>query len=301
MRSGAGSAKAGATTRVAPTNMLALANDLSQYPRSRRSYSELDTTLAPLKHVEEQFIEGEVAPDQTLLVGVAHQRLKSVTVLVGEAVFPRVRAHDSFLLLPRFAVRSERHDPRVCQSFHGKVLGLVKGVEQIDGGPWVLFNDMPFDAQNMHDRENAGLLVKGQFLAAIVWKEAGDPRVVFDQRTDQIGMQQRIDLSVSQHLFDRGVGRHTLDLEIGGRHKFYCLVQLAKPLDRVQRHAVFMLQDAAHPDDGSGLKLFDTDFPVSEIARSAYTLGAVDKNESVAEPAMKKDRDGIYRQIMVAG
>src|SRR6266850_3485736 len=107
-------------------------------------------------------------------------------------------------------------------------------------------------------------------------------------------MQNRIDLSVSQHLLDRRIGRHTLDLEIGARHKFYCLVQLAKPLDRVQRHPVFMLQDAAHPHDGGGLKLFDTDFPANEIAGSAYTLGGVDENESMAKPAMRKDRNGIY-------
>src|SRR6266478_3254608 len=114
-------------------------------------------------------------------------------------------------------------------------------------------------------------------------------------------MQQRIDLSVSQHLLDRRIGRHARDLEIGARNKFYCFVQLAKPLDRVQRYAVFMLQDTAHPDDGGGLKLFDTDSAANEVARSADTLGGVDKNESMPEPAMKKDRNRIYRQFMVAG
>src|SRR5215467_11729533 len=269
--------------------------------RSCQSYPKLDAPFAPLKHVQEQLIERELAPDQALLIGVAHKRLKGVTVRVGEAVLPWIRAHKFFLLFPRLAIKGERYDPRVCQSLHGDVLGLIKGMEQVDGDPWVVFNDMPFDAEDMHDRKNAGLLVKRQFFAAIVGKQAGDPRILVDQRTNQIRMQQRIDLSVSQHLFNRRIGRHALDLEIGARHKFYRFIEFAKPLDRVQRHAIFMLQDAVHPDDGGGLKLFDTDSPANEIAGSAYTPGGVDENESMAKPAMKKDRNGIYRQFMVAG
>src|SRR5262249_21212963 len=63
--------------------------------RVRNLYSELDTALASLKHIQEQIIEREFAPNEALLMSVAHKGLQIVTVLVGEAVLPGIGAHDS--------------------------------------------------------------------------------------------------------------------------------------------------------------------------------------------------------------
>jgi hypothetical protein len=146
----------------------------------------------------------------------------------------------------------------------------------------------------------AGLAKESDFLPAVVGKQARDSRILFDQWTDQIGMQDRIDLSVRQHLLDRALGRQAHDLQVRGRLEFDGFVQFANPFDRLQRHAVFMLEDAAQPDDRRVLELLDADLAAHQIGRRPDALRRVDEDEAMAEPAVQEDGNGVDGNALIA-
>src|SRR5579871_4541548 len=75
-----------------------------------------------LRHAQEKLVEWEAPLDQSLFVRVADKRLQIMPVPLGEAVLPRVAAHQLLLLLPGLAVPGARHDARVLHPPHGDCL-----------------------------------------------------------------------------------------------------------------------------------------------------------------------------------
>ena len=78
------------------------------------------------------------------------------------------------------------------------------------------------------------------------------------------------------------------------------VVELGDPFDAVERHAVFVLQDAAHPQHGGGHQRLDADLAAFQVGGLGDALAGVDEHEAVAEAAMQEHRDGAERPVIVA-
>ena len=86
----------------------------------------------------------------------------------------------------------------------------------------------------------------------------------------------------------------------GGGVKSTSSSSLAQPLDRFVRHAVVVLQDAAHPQTRGEHEALGADCAADQIGRLADALGRIDVDEAVAEAPMREHRDGAERQVAVA-
>ena len=113
-------------------------------------------------------------------------------------------------------------------------------------------------------------------------------------------MDQRVELALGQHVLDRLVVRQPRDLEVGRRREIDVLVELGEPFDRFVRHAVFVLEDAAHPVDRGDQERLDADLLADQVGRLLDALGGVDEDEAVAEAAVQEHRDGGDRHALVA-
>ena len=80
---------------------------------------------------------------------------------------------------------------------------------------------------------------------------------------------------------------------------FDVVLDLRNPLDAVQRHAVFVLENAAHPEHGAGHQCLHTDLAAFQIGGLADALGGVDEHEAVPEPAMQEYRNGAEWHVVV--
>ncbi|HEX5516820.1 MAG TPA: hypothetical protein VFX32_04405 [Pseudolabrys sp.] len=60
-------------------------------------------------------------------------------------------------------------------------------------------------------------------------------------------MKHRVELALGQHRLDRFVIRQAGIFDVRWQADFDVVLDLRDPLDAVERHAVFALQDAAHP------------------------------------------------------
>ena len=146
----------------------------------------------------------------------------------------------------------------------------------------------------------AGLAVIGELFVAIIRKQPRHARILFEERADEIGMQQRVDLAVGQHLLDGSVMRQAHDLEPRGAVEIDRLVELAEPLDGFERHAVFVLENAAQPDQRGRLKLLEADLASGQVGRLADAFRRIDEHEAVAEAAMQKHRNRVDRHALIA-
>src|SRR5262249_44821045 len=253
--------------------------------------SELVAALPSLEHRREQGVEGKPGLAQALFVAATGDRMDVLDVALAAAVFPRIGADEFLLLLPGFAVPDERHHARVLHPLHRDALGLVEGVEHVDRHPRMAADDLLLDAEDVHDREDAGALEIGLLFLLPVRKQARHARVLLHQRLDQIGMDHGVEAALREQAFDRLVVRELADLEAGRRLELDRLVEFRHPFDRLLRHAVFVLEDAAHPDDGGGLELLDADLLADQVGRLADALAGVDEHEAVTEAAMQEHRD----------
>src|SRR5215471_12975520 len=145
--------------------------------------------LAPFGDIEEQLVERESPLDQALLVRIGDEPLKVVSVALRQSVFPRVPAENALLLLPFLAVPGERDDARILHSLHGKRLGLVERLIQVDRYPWMSLDDLLLDGDDVHDRENAGPAVEGDLLLLVIRKQPPHPLIPGRQRPDQVGRE----------------------------------------------------------------------------------------------------------------
>ena len=98
------------------------------------------------------------------------------------------------------------------------------------------------------------------------------------------------------------------DLSFGSRlilspecgSEFDVLIEFREPFDRFMRHAVFVLEDAAHPMAGRDQVRFDPDPAADQIGRLLDSLLGIDEDEAMAEAAMQKDRQCGQRHALVA-
>src|SRR5262245_56418040 len=98
--------------------------------------------------------------------------------------------------------------------------------------------------------KNAGPAMEGDLLLLVIRKQPPHPLIAGRQRPDQVGREQRVDFTLDQHVLERFIVRHLRDLEARRRREIDVLVELTEPLDRFVRHAVVVLEDAAHPQPG---------------------------------------------------
>src|SRR5262245_3409915 len=255
--------------------------------------------FATLGDVEEQLVERESPLDQTLLVRIGHETLEILGVAFGQPVFPGVRAEDALLLLPALAVPSERDDARILHSFHGERLGFFESLVQVDRHPRIPLDDLPLDTDDVHDRKNAGPAIEGDLLLLVVWKQPPHPLIPGRQRPDQIGRQQRVDFTLDQHVLERFVLWHLRDLEARWRREIDVLVELTEPLDRFVRHAVIVLEDAAHPQAGGEQITLSADLAADKVGRLADALRRIDEDKAMTEAAMGKNRNRAERKILI--
>ena len=178
---------------------------------------------------------------------IADQSLEVFAVLFGQPVFPRIGTEHALLLLPGGTIPDKRHDARVGHAFHGDRLGLVEGAKQIDRQPGMLVGQLLAQAGDVHDRENAGALVVRHLFRLVVGEQARHARVFGEERLDEIGMKHGVELALGQHGLDRFLLGQQLVFDIGRQRHVDVVVELGHPFDAVERHAVFALQDAAHP------------------------------------------------------
>jgi hypothetical protein len=113
-------------------------------------------------------------------------------------------------------------------------------------------------------------------------------------------MKNRIEFAFGQHRFDRFLVRQAGILYVFRQRDLDVVFDFSDPLDAVQRHAVFMLQDAAHPQDGGGHHRLDADPAAAQVSGPCDALRGVDEHEAMPKPAMQENRDGPKRHAVIA-
>ena len=108
-------------------------------------------------------------------------------------------------------------------------------------------DDLLLDGDDVHDWENPRPAVEGDLLLLVIRKQPPHSLIPAGQRPDQVGREQRVDFALDQHVLERFIVWHLRYLEAGRRREIDVLIKLAEPLDRFVRHAVIVLEDAAHP------------------------------------------------------
>src|SRR5215831_16506654 len=270
--------------------------------RSRASLAHLNPefiAFAPLGDAQEQLVERGSSLDQALLVRMSHEPLEILDVAFRQPVFPGVGAEDALLLLPALAVPSERDDARIFHPLHGERLGFVESLVQVDRHPRMPLDDLLLDTDDVHDRENAGPAMEGDLLLLVIRKQPPHPLIAGCQRPDQVGREQRVDFTLDQHVLERLIVRHLRDLEARRRREIDVLVELTEPLDRFVRHAVVVLEDAAHPQPGGEQIALGADLAADKVGRLADALRRIDEDEAMTEAAMGKNRNRAEWKILI--
>ena len=119
-------------------------------------------------------------------------------------------------------------------------------------------------------------------------------------RPRNVGRDHRRDLAFGQHVVEPLARRDHLDLEIVGLLERDVLLALDHPGDRLVRHAVMLLQDAAHPEIAGRLEIGAADALADQVLRLADAGIGVDEDEAVAEAAMQEHRQRGERLALVA-
>ena len=152
----------------------------------------------------------------------------------------------------------------------------------------------------MHDREDAGLLEIALFLALVVVEEARDIRVALLIGLDDVGVDDGVEFARHKHGLQRLVIGEARPLQVGRGGEFDVLVDLRMPMDRLVGHAIFMFQNAAHPQDRAHLEGLHADLLADEILGALDALLRVHEDEFVAEAPMQKDRNALDVHARVA-
>ena len=84
------------------------------------------------------------------------------------------------------------------------------------------------------------------------------------------------------------------------RRELDVLVELGEPFDRLVRHAVLVLEDAAHPMPGRHQERLDADLAADQVLRLLDALRRVDEHEAVAEAPVQEHRQRGDRHALVA-
>ena len=120
----------------------------------------------------------------------------------------------------------------------------------------------------------------------MVGEETRHARILGEERLDEIGMKHRVELAFGQHRLDRFVVQQAGIFDVRRQADFDVILDLRDPLNAVERHAVFALQDTAHPEHRRCHHRLDADPAVFQVGRLLDALRRVDEHEAVAEAAM---------------
>ncbi len=153
----------------------------------------------------------------------------------------------------------------------------------------------------MHDREDAGALVERDLLLLVVRPQPAHPRIAGGERLDDARMDHGIELALGEHGLDRFIVGEPRQLEPRRRREVDVLVELGDPFDRGVRHAVLLLEEAAHPVDRGDEKRLDADAAADQVGRLLDPLRGIDEHEAVAEAAMQEHRQRAHRPVLAAG
>src|SRR5580765_5387722 len=150
---------------------------------------------------------------------------------------------------------------------------------------------------DMAGRKNAGLLEIILLLASVVAKQAARARVARRNRRQQIGSDNRIDLSGDQQIVQPMIGIAVagdwLDAYAVGYAVF--LYPRRQPVDAFEVHPVIMLQRATRPHPGGVVPLHDADPPAFQIFCRLDARFAVDEYIGEAKLTVGKSRDRNMR------
>ena len=114
-------------------------------------------------------------------------------------------------------------------------------------------------------------------------------------------MEHGVDLAGHQHVLAILVVAHARQLEARRRLEVDVLVELGDPFDGRVRNAVFLLEDAAQPQDRGDLIGLHGDPLADQVLGPVDALRGVDEGEAVAEAAVQEHRDRVERHVLVAG
>ena len=85
----------------------------------------------------------------------------------------------------------------------------------------------------------------------------------------------------------------------GGRADFDVVFDLGNPFNAVERHAIFMLQNAAHPQHRGRHHRLHADLATAQVGGLADAFRRVDEHEAMPETAMQENRDRAERQVVI--
>src|SRR5262249_14771187 len=223
-----------------------------------------DDSISHLRNLEhrrmEQLLDGDLALDQTLLVQILGQR-GDLAYVLGDAIGPEIFSHERHGLLRFGDQPRQRHHQRVDieEVGHGQRLGLAERFVDARRQPWIFLHELLADADEVHEREHAGLFVVGLLGFARVGEQPFDVRFAAQERRGRPRREQRVQLAIPQHTDERLLFADGFEVEARNRLERGALVAsrffltAAAPMDLLRQHAVFVLQHAAHPDHGGDL------------------------------------------------
>src|SRR4030088_1881563 len=246
----------------------------------------------------EHFVDAELAHRQALVEGVAGELVEHVAVLVG-AIAPVILAERRACALvvgdaPR---QRNRQVADLAELRNADLLGLEKGLVDAHREPGVLFDQRAADADRVHDRKDAGLLEIGGLDRGVIGKQ---PRPVGNAREEasrRASRDEAVDLARRQHLRQRAVIRDLDELDVGRQVDAGALLAAgflepaAPPFDAGGVDAVFVLQNAAHPDIGGHLIFGQPDGLALEVLRARDAAVRADIDAAVTKQPRHKGRD----------
>ena len=220
------------------------------------------------------------------------------------SILPEVRSHDLHGLLGLGLEPGQRHHQRVhvAEVDHRERLGLQERLVDARCQPGILLDQRLPDADEMHDREQAGLLVVGLLGLARIGEQSRNMRLAVEERRRRARREQRVELAVAQHLDQRLPGLERLEVEAGDvleRRTLAAaglLLPAVAPMDLVRLHAVLVLHHPAHPDHRGDLIFRQADALAAQVCRRADAGAGADIDAGVAEDARHEGRDADVRR-----
>ncbi len=158
----------------------------------------------------------------------------------------------------------------------------------------------------MHDREDAGLLEEALLLGAIVGKQPHHLAVTLDERIGRTRRDRGIDLAAVQHrrqarLRPRRVAHAARQIERNFLGAARLVDARLQPLDRGEVNAIVLRQEAAHIDAG-GLRPFrNSNRALVEVLGALDAAVGAHVDRGVAMHARGKHRDRHHRGRALRG
>src|SRR5215469_3726319 len=143
------------------------------------------------------------------------------------------------------------------------------------------------DADRVHDRKNAGLAEVSFFRGWIIREQAPHMRRAAQEAGGRPRAHQRVELACGQHVGERAMRGDRLEVDVRRQADRGALVAAgvletaAAPANIRWHDAVFVLQDAAHPDVGGDLIFGHADGLALEVLRAGDAAVGADIDAAV--------------------